>query len=80
MPDTTTTPGGVEDAVVEAARGGDEAAFAELVGRYRRELHVHCYRLLGSFEEAEDLGGGRIAEITTFDATLFPEFGLPPTL
>lgn len=24
--------------------------------------------------------GGRIAEITTFDATLFPEFGLPPTL
>jgi hypothetical protein len=26
------------------------------------------------------LEGGRIAEITTFDATLFPEFGLPPTL
>ena len=55
MPDSTTTPGGVEDAVVEAARAGDEAAFAELVGRYRRELHVHCYRMLSSFEEAEDL-------------------------
>jgi RNA polymerase sigma-70 factor (ECF subfamily) len=31
----------------------DEDAFAELVGRHRRELHVHCYRMLGSFEEAE---------------------------
>jgi NAD(P)-dependent dehydrogenase (short-subunit alcohol dehydrogenase family) len=35
-------------------QGRDEAAFAELVGRYRRELH--CHRMLGSFEEAEDLG------------------------
>jgi RNA polymerase sigma-70 factor (TIGR02960 family) len=43
------------DPVVEAARAGDEPAFAELVGRHRRELHVHCYRMLGSFEEAEDL-------------------------
>jgi RNA polymerase sigma-70 factor (TIGR02960 family) len=43
------------DAVVAAARAGDGAAFAALVGRYRRELHVHCYRMLGSFEEAEDV-------------------------
>jgi RNA polymerase sigma-70 factor (TIGR02960 family) len=55
MPDHTTSPSGIEQAVVEAARAGDEAAFAELVGRHRRELHVHCYRMLGSFEEAEDL-------------------------
>jgi RNA polymerase sigma-70 factor (ECF subfamily) len=34
--------------------GDDEQAFAALAGRYRRELHVHCYRLLASFEEAED--------------------------
>jgi RNA polymerase sigma-70 factor, ECF subfamily len=33
----------------------DESAFTVLVERHRRELHVHCYRMLGSFDEAEDL-------------------------
>jgi RNA polymerase sigma-70 factor (TIGR02960 family) len=32
-----------------------ETDFGELLQRHRRELHVHCYRMLGSFEEAEDL-------------------------
>ncbi len=35
-------------------QGSDEAAFAALFERHRRELHVHCYRMLASFDEAED--------------------------
>jgi RNA polymerase sigma factor (sigma-70 family) len=42
-------------ALMERARAGDGAAFRELIDPFRRELHVHCYRMLGSYQDAEDV-------------------------
>jgi RNA polymerase sigma-70 factor (ECF subfamily) len=44
-----------EATVVAAAKAGDESAFTAMVERHRRELQLHCYRMMGSYEDSEDL-------------------------
>jgi RNA polymerase sigma-70 factor (TIGR02960 family) len=43
------------EATLARARSGDDDAFRELTDPHRRELQVHCYRIVGSVQDAEDL-------------------------
>jgi RNA polymerase sigma-70 factor (ECF subfamily) len=45
----------VTERALALARAGDEDAFRELTDRYRHELQLHCYRIVGSTQDAEDL-------------------------
>src|SRR6185437_14889655 len=46
---------GMNETTLQRAQAGDGEAFQQLVDPHRRELLVHCYRILGSLEDAEDV-------------------------
>jgi RNA polymerase sigma-70 factor (ECF subfamily) len=76
-----TATNAIEEQIVSAAIAGDEAAFTQLVERYRGELQVHAYRMLGSLEDAQDAlqeaflrawnGRGTYRRQSTFRAWLY---------
>jgi RNA polymerase sigma-70 factor (TIGR02960 family) len=44
----------VAEDLIERVKAGDEDAFRQLIGPYQSEMRLHCYRILGSVQDAED--------------------------
>ncbi len=55
MSEARTPVGLREEELLRRARSGDESGFAELADGFRAELQLHCYRIVGSVQDAEDL-------------------------
>lgn len=51
---TSVTAGRTDDELLAAARSGEEEAFRALLQPHLRALHLHCYRMLGSYHDAEE--------------------------